>query len=163
VLLTLYWRRCNTGGIIAGMVVGTLLAVGLVLVSPNMTYPSAVRAAAERSLAADGPKRAAAQADVASGDAARAAAGQRTIAALDRAATKARDDIERVKGQTTSLVGLQAPLIQLRNPGLISIPLGFLAVIIGSLLYRDRRADEMWDELYARQNTGILASKAAAH
>jgi cation/acetate symporter len=36
-------------------------------------------------------------------------------------------------------------------------------VIVGSLLYRDRRAEDMWDELYARQNTGILVSKAAAH
>jgi cation/acetate symporter len=163
VLLTLYWRRCNTGGIVAGMVVGTLLAVGLVLVSPNMTYPKAVRTAAERTLAADGAKRAAAQADIDSGDAAKAAAGERTIAALDRASARAKADLERVKGQTTSLVGLEAPLIELKNPGLISIPLGFLAVIIGSLLYRDRRADEMWEELYARQNTGILASKAAAH
>ena len=34
---------------------------------------------------------------------------------------------------------------------------------VGSLLYRDKRADDMWDELYARQNTGILASKASAH
>jgi cation/acetate symporter len=163
VLLTLYWRKCNTGGIVAGMVVGTLLAVGLVLVSPNMTYPKAVRGAAEKVLAADGPKRAAAAADIASGDAAKAAAAQKTIGALDRAATKAKADIERVKGENTSLVGLEAPLFELRNPGLISIPLGFLAVILGSLLYRDRRADDMWEELYARQNTGILASKAAAH
>jgi len=36
-------------------------------------------------------------------------------------------------------------------------------VIIGSLLYRDPRADEMWDELYVRQTTGILAAKAQAH
>ncbi|MGE5160378.1 MAG: cation acetate symporter [Betaproteobacteria bacterium] len=163
VLLTLYWRKCNTGGIVAGMIVGTLLAVGLVLVSPNMTYPNAVREAAQKVLAADGAKRASAQAAVDSGDAAKAAAGQKTIAALDRAAAKAKADIERVKGETTSMVGLQAPLIGLKNPGLISIPLGFLAVIIGSLLYRDKRADDMWDELYARQNTGILASKAAAH
>ena len=163
VLLTLYWRRCNTGGIVAGMIVGTLLAVGLVLVSPNMTYPGAVREAAEKVLAADGAKRAGAQAAIDSGDTAKVAAGQKTIAALDRAATKAKADIERVKGETTSLVGLQAPLIGLKNPGLISIPLGFLAVIFGSLLYRDKRADDMWEELYARQNTGILASKAAAH
>ena len=61
------------------------------------------------------------------------------------------------------MVGLEKPLFDLRNPGLISIPLGFLAVIIGSLLYKDERAESMWDELYARQNTGILASKAAAH
>jgi cation/acetate symporter len=163
VLLTLYWRKCNTGGIVAGMIVGTLLAVGLVLVSPNMTYPKAVRGAAEKVLAADGPKRSAAQADVGSGDAAKVATGQKTIAALDRAATKAKADIERVKGGNTSFVGLEAPLFDLRNPGLVSIPLGFLAVILGSLLYRDRRADDMWEELYVRQNTGILAAKAAAH
>ena len=60
-------------------------------------------------------------------------------------------------------MGLEKPLFDLRNPGLISIPLGFLAVILGSLLYRDKRAEDMWDELYVRQNTGILAAKAAAH
>jgi len=60
-------------------------------------------------------------------------------------------------------VGLEKPLFELRNPGIISIPLGFLAVIVGSLLWRDKRSEDMWDELYARQNTGILASKAAAH
>jgi cation/acetate symporter len=163
VLLTLYWRKCNTGGIVAGMVVGTLLAVGLVLVSPNMTYPKAVRGAAEKVLAADGPKRAAAEADIASGDAAKVANAQKSLGALDRAATKAKADIERVKGENTSLVGLEEPLFGLRNPGLISIPLGFLAVILGSLFYRDKRAEDMWEELYARQNTGILASKAAAH
>src|SRR5262245_6142873 len=37
--LTLYWKRCNTGGIVLGMTVGTIAAVTLVLVSPNMTYP----------------------------------------------------------------------------------------------------------------------------
>ena len=47
VLLTLYWRRCNTGGIVLGMIVGTLTAIGLVLVSPNMTYPKAVKATAQ--------------------------------------------------------------------------------------------------------------------
>jgi cation/acetate symporter len=36
-------------------------------------------------------------------------------------------------------------------------------VIVGSLLYRDKRAEDMWDELYVRQNTGILAAKPAAH
>jgi cation/acetate symporter len=51
---------------------------------------------------------------------------------------------------------LREPLISLRNPGLISVPLGFLAVIIGSLLYRDPRALAVWDEFYVRQNTGTL-------
>jgi cation/acetate symporter len=163
VFMTLYWKKCNTGGIVAGMVIGTLVAVGLVMVSPNMTYPKAVRAAAEKVLAVDTAKREAANALVASGDAAKAAAGQKTLAALDKAAAKAKADIEKVKGQETSIMGLEKPLFDLRNPGLISIPLGFLAVILGSLFYRDRRSEEMWDELYARSNTGLLAAKAAAH
>ena len=44
-----------------------------------------------------------------------------------------------------------------------SIPLGFLCVIIGSLLYRDKRADDIWDELYVRQNTGIGREGAMTH
>ena len=53
--------------------------------------------------------------------------------------------------------------ISLRNPGLISIPLGFLAVIFGSLLYRDPRAESLWDELYVRQHTGIMVSRGPGH
>ena len=60
-------------------------------------------------------------------------------------------------------MGLEKPWFELRNPGLISIPLGFLAVILGSLLYRDKRAEDMWDELYVRQNTGLLLAKPVAH
>jgi cation/acetate symporter len=75
----------------------------------------------------------------------------------------AKGNLDKFKSEETSVVGLEKPLFDLRNPGLISIPLGFLAVILGSLLYRDKRAEDMWDELYVRQNTGILAAKAAAH
>mgnify|MGYP001765288741 CR=1 FL=1 len=46
---------------------------------------------------------------------------------------------------------------------LAAIPLGFLVVILGSLLFRDKRSEEMWDELYVRQNTGIHAEGATAH
>ena len=76
---------------------------------------------------------------------------------------KAKDDVAKVEGKERSLVGLEAPLFMLKNPGIISIPLGFLAVLLGSLLFRDRRSEELWPEVYARQNTGILASKATAH
>jgi cation/acetate symporter len=164
VFLTLFWRRCNTGGIMAGMILGTVTAIGLVLVSPNMTYPLAVRAAQEKVIKAQGDKLAKLEADLAnaSDDAARA-----KIAADIEKAAKARagaeKKIEDLNGATTSMVGLEKPLFELKNPGLISIPLGFLAVILGSLLYRDKRAEDMWDELYVRQNTGILAAKAAAH
>jgi cation/acetate symporter len=84
-------------------------------------------------------------------------------AALDKTVQKAKDDIAKVEGKERSLVGLEAPLFMLKNPGIISIPLGFLAVLLGSLLSRDRRSEELWPEVYARQNTGILASRATAH
>ena len=43
-------------------------------------------------------------------------------------------------------------------------PFGMVeGVILGSLLYRDERATARWNELYARQNTGLLATKASTH
>ena len=71
--------------------------------------------------------------------------------------------IKEIGSARTSIMGLEAPWFSLRNPGLVSIPLGFLAVILGSLLFRDKRSEALWPEVYARQNTGILASKAASH
>jgi cation/acetate symporter len=163
VLLTLYWKRCNTTGIVTGMIIGTVVAVGLTLVSPNLTYPKAVRAAAHKVLDAEPAKRAAIAEALASQDAARVAKATKDAAALDKAVKKASDDMKKVEGQETSFMGLEKPLFELKNPGLFSIPIGFLAVILGSLLGRDKRAEDMWDEVYARQNTGILASKATAH
>jgi len=164
VLLTLYWKRCNTGGIVAGMIVGTFTAIILVLVSPNMTYPKALKAAAQKVVDASPAKIEKLTADLAAAadDAAKAKV-QKAKAGAEKDLATAKGTLDKFKGDDTSLVGLEKPLFELRNPGIISIPLGFLAVILGSLLYRDKRADDMWDELYARQNTGILASKAAAH
>jgi cation/acetate symporter len=163
ILLTLYWKRCNTGGIVAGMIVGTVVAVGLTLVSPNLSYPKAIKAAAQKVIEAEPDRRAALAEELASGDATRIEQASREAAALDRAVQKAREDLARFADRETSFMGLEEPLVQLRNPGLISIPLGFLAVFLGSLLYRDPRATARWDEMYARQNTGIRVSKATAH
>jgi cation/acetate symporter len=68
---------------------------------------------------------------------------------LQKDTATVRANIARIEGDDTSIVGLEKPLFELRNPGLISIPPGFLAVILGSLLYRDKRAEGLWDELYA--------------
>jgi cation/acetate symporter len=164
VLLTLYWKKCSTGGIVLGMIVGTLTAIGLVLVSPNMTYPLAIKAAAQKVVDGAAITKPKLEADLtaAADDAARAKL-TKAIAALDKNVAGAQANLTKFKDDNTSLVGLTKPWFELRNPGLYSIPLGFLAVIIGSLLYRDKRAEDMWDELYVRQNTGILASRAAAH
>ncbi|MBI2306884.1 MAG: cation acetate symporter [Rhodocyclales bacterium] len=156
VFMTLFWRRCNTGGIVAGMLVGTIVAVGLVLVSPNMTYPKAVRAAAQKVID-DAPQRLQAiERELSSSELARVEQAKKERAALGRAVARARDELERYRRDDTSLVGLDAPLFELRNPGLVSVPLGFLALVLGSLLYRDPRAEAMWDEVYVRQNTGML-------
>ena len=163
VLLTLYWKRCNTTGVVAGMVVGTVAAVGLTLVSPNLTYPQAVRAASHKVLDAEAAKRSNIAEVLASGDAEAAAKATKTAAALDKAVAKAKADMAKVEGQETSFMGLEKPLFELKNPGLISIPLGFLAVLLGSLLGRDKRSEDMWDEVYARQNTGLLVSKGQGH
>jgi cation/acetate symporter len=163
VLLTLYWKRCNTAGIVAGMLVGTLSAVGLTLVSPNLTYPIAATEAAQKVLAGEPAKREAIAAALASSDTALAAKAAKDAAALDKVIDKAKADIEKNAGKRTSFMGLEKPLIALKNPGIISIPLGFLSVLLFSLLFRDRRAEAMWNEVYARQNTGILVSRSSLH
>ena len=117
VLLTLYWKRCNTGGIVAGMLVGTIAAVGLTLVSPNLTYPLAVKAAAHKVLDAEPAKRAAANEELASGDAAMEAKGKKDLAALDKAVAKAKADLDKWGEDRTSFMGLEKPLIELKNPG----------------------------------------------
>jgi cation/acetate symporter len=225
VFLTLYWRKCNTYGIMAGMIVGSLTAIGLVMVSPNMTYPKAIIASAKKVLegepaqpavearpaieassflselfATDGSVRyqpaqpaspetpakpgaadklvqlqgrltelqtsldslaaypvalANAQADIEK--------ITKDIATTQKAKVKAEDDLKKFAGQTTSIMGLEKPFYLLKNPGLISIPMGFLMVVLFSLFTRDKRSEEMWDELYVRQNTGINAEAASAH
>ncbi len=210
VFLTLYWKKCNTTGIVGGMLVGSLTAIGLVMISPNMTYPKAVIAGANKVLngtpatpateavpakerssfmcelfAMDGcvlaapakaaqPEKAAVPGTreklatlklklEAATDPVEKAKIEADTAKVQKAHDKAEADLKKVEGQTTSMMGLEKPYFLLKNPGLISIPLGFLVVILGSLFTRDKRAEEMWDELYVRQNTGINAEQASVH
>jgi cation/acetate symporter len=210
VLLTLYWRKCNTYGVVAGMLVGAISAIALVMISPNMTYPKAVLGAADKVLQGEPAQPAkeavaakpasslmcelfAMEGCVASAPAKPASAEKpaklgaadkllalngklatltdvkeidktkKEIAATEKAKVKAESDLKKFAGQTVSMMGLEKPYFLLKNPGLISIPLGFLMVILFSLLFRDRRAEALWDELYVRQNTGIHAEGATAH
>jgi len=50
----------------------------------------------------------------------------------------------------------------LNNPGLISIPMGFLGCVLGTLLSKERGAERSFHELYVRSETGLGAEKAAA-
>lgn len=53
------------------------------------------------------------------------------------------------------------PWFPLENVGIVSVPLGFMASIVGSLVSSDPRADEMFNELLVRSQTGLGAEKAA--
>jgi cation/acetate symporter len=164
VLLTLYWKPCNTAGIVAGMLVGGLAAIALVLVSPNMEYPLIVKAAQEKIIKAQSDKIAGFNKDLAAAtEPAAQDKAKKGIEDAEKAMKAAQGTIAKLGDRTTSIVGLEKPLFDLKNPGIVSIPLGFLCVILGSLLFRDRRATELWDELYVRQNTGINAEGAVAH
>jgi len=55
------------------------------------------------------------------------------------------------------------PIFPLENPGIVSIPLGFLGAIVGTLLGREPSAEEKYAELTVRANTGIGAEKAVRH
>ena len=53
------------------------------------------------------------------------------------------------------------PLFPLKNPGIVSIPLGFLGAILGTLLRREPEAEAKFAELIVRANTGLGAEKAS--
>ena len=194
IILTLYWKKCNTTGVVMGMLIGAGSAILLVLISPNMTYPQKVLADAKVVL--DGSTGQPAIAAKASegiicefftfcqkAEPAKTAVevldsvpfqailvdseidhdtppeetikAQIKIAALEKQIAKAKEDLAKYQHQTTSMMGLEKPLFRLKNPGIISIPLGFLMVILFSLLTRDKRSEDLWEELYVRQNTGL--------
>ncbi|WP_414447107.1 cation acetate symporter [Burkholderia sp. 22PA0099] len=161
-LATLYWKRCNTTGVVASVVGGAIVTISLVLVSPNMQYPLAVRTEASRALAASSAKLAALEAE----GAARYRGMGEFNAARD-AARASRDaaqaTLDTIGSRTTSLVGLREPLVSLRNPGIVSVPLGFLFVVIGSLLGRRRGSDAGWRSLVFRRDSGTDVAHAIDH
>jgi cation/acetate symporter len=102
ILLTLYWRRFNTSGMIAGMLVGLASAVILIVLSP-------------------------------------------AVMGVDAPGVAARHLIQR------------PPIFPLDNPAIVSVPLGFAAAIVGTLLGRDPDAEAAYSELTVRANTGLGA------
>ncbi|HBA87968.1 MAG TPA: cation acetate symporter [Geobacter sp.] len=147
IMLSLFWKKFNTAGIVSGLVVGTVVALSLVVVSPVMTYPKKVAADARKVVETLEKK-------VAGG----AVLTDKEAKTLE----KSKVDYEKNK-DGTSMVGLDKPIFPLKNPGIVSVPLGFLAAVIGCLLFRDRRAEEMFAEIDVRQNTGIGIAKASDH
>lgn len=65
--------------------------------------------------------------------------------------------------QGRSLLSLDGPIFPLKNPAIVSVPIGFLATFVCTVLFRNRREEEMFEELYVRQITGYGVAKAVEH
>jgi cation/acetate symporter len=102
ILLTLYWRRFNTSGMILGMLVGLISSIVLIVLSPAVMGVDAPTAATRHLIQA-------------------------------------------------------APIFPLDNPAIVSVPLGFLAAVLGTLLSRDAVTEQEYSELNVRANTGLGA------
>lgn len=55
------------------------------------------------------------------------------------------------------------PLFPLENPGIVSIPLGFIGALLGTLTGREPDAESRYNELLVRASTGLGAEKATSH
>jgi cation/acetate symporter len=103
-VLSIFWRRFNTAGAVAGLTVGLLATVGLIVAGPNF-------------MGIDPPN---------------------------------------ATGAARHL--LQAnPWFPLENVGIVSVPLGFLAALLGTLLSKELQAEAKFNELMVRANIGLGA------
>ena len=69
-----------------------------------------------------------------------------------------------VSGTPTSLApNADFAWFPLRNPGIVSIPFGFLCGIVGTLISKDISSQDRYNELEVRSLTGAGAEKAVAH
>ncbi|MQY07825.1 solute symporter family protein [Actinomadura macrotermitis] len=105
-LFSLFWKRFNTAGAVAGIYGGLVAAVGVVLLSP--------------------------------------------ICWGGKSATLPKGNAEALFSDTA------VALIPLQNPGLISIPIGFLCAYLGTVLSKER-TDAKYAELEVRALTGTGA------
>ncbi len=147
VTLSLFWRKMNTAGICGGLIVGTLVCLGLVMVSPNVNYPKLTAERAQKTIIALEQKQ---------------ANGETLNASETDALTQAQLDYAD-NNQGKSMFGLDRPLFPLKNPGIVSIPVGFLAAIFFALAFPNKKEEQAFDELYVKQITGIGVSKAISH
>lgn len=61
------------------------------------------------------------------------------------------------------IFGKEGALFPLENPGIVSIPFGFLCAIVGTMISREPEAEARYAELAVRANTGLGAEAASEH
>ena len=131
-------------------------SIGLVLVSPNMSYPLQ-----QKQVALAAAAKSQAKIELIDKGALVATATEREQLLND--VTKQQATASLIPDSATSLIGLREPWVQLRNPGLISIPLGFALVILFSLLFPSQLSLSRWVEFSVRRETGLGVAQAAQH
>jgi cation/acetate symporter len=98
IIFSVFWKRFNTTGAVAGLSVGLASSIILILLSPNGVF------------------------------------------------------------------GKEGAIFPLENPGIVSIPIGFIAAWLGTILTaRDPEAEAKFAELTVRAHTGLGAEKATSH
>lgn len=109
IVLSVFWKKFNTTGAVAGLTVGLLSSIILIILSPS-------------------------------------------IMGIDPdTMTKGRHLIQ------------AKAIFPLTHPAIVSIPLGFLAAIIGSLMTKDPEAETKFVEFKVRAHTGLGAEKGGGH
>jgi len=109
IVLSIYWRRFNTTGAVAGLAIGLLSSLFLIIISPSFMAVDPLTLTVGRHLFQ------------------------------------------------------QKAWFPLENPAILSVPLGFLGAILGTLLTKEPSAEVKFNELLVRSNTGLGAEKATAH
>ncbi len=73
--------------------------------------------------------------------------------------------VDPLTGKSASLFGLGTDFswFPLENPGIVSIPIGFLLGYLGTISSRETASEDWYDELEVRALTGAGAEKAIAH
>jgi cation/acetate symporter len=94
IVFSIFWKRFTTTGAVAGLLVGLVSSIALILVSPDF---------------------------------------------------------------------MKDAWFPLKNPAIVSIPLGFLGAFLGTFLTREPSAEMLFAELKVRANTGLGAEKASSH
>jgi len=110
IVLSIFWKRFSTTGAVAGLAIGLLASIVLILISPSL-------------MGIDPPE---------------------------------------VVGAKRHLIQMNA-IFPLTNPGILSIPIGFLVAILGSLLRPEPEAEAKFEELQVRAQTGLGAETASSH
>jgi cation/acetate symporter len=126
ILFSLFWKRFNTRGATIGIYAGLIAAVGVVLLSP-ICWGGVSKARPAATLTA-------------------AQAKECGVAANSK----------EVSNATALFSCTTAAPIPLENPGLISIPIGFLAAALGALSSKEKDEDK-YAELEVRSLTGAGA------